>query len=134
MDWENWRLSSKRFDQELRRAIYKENCASLRDYIYDRKQLPSSLEEALQETLEERLSSESEERKERAMTYLLTYGSGETNIVKGFDGKGGWVYNPESGEFALNLEGMEDCSMNLIRYLNNQKANRSRESKICESQ
>ena len=41
--------------------------------------------------------------------------------MKGFDGKGGWVYNPESGEFALNLEGMEDCSMNLMQYLNNQE-------------
>lgn len=89
--------------------VYYENIKSIKKFIRGKNEMPSTLLASLKETLENR-------------TLIINYRvtepfSGKTNIVKVFDGTGGWVYNPEQGIFGLNVNGMEQYTTNLTSYL-----------------
>ena len=118
IDWENKKISWAKADRRVQKGIYQSNCNDLVKYIQVNKKLPLTLKEALLQG-----GNEENPRGENHVAYLMSCGTGESKVVNQFDGKGGWVYNPESGEFALNLEGMEDCSTNLIAYMEEWKKN-----------
>ena len=57
----------------------------------------------------------------KTVAFRLAVGGNATNIVREFDGTGGWVYNPESGVFGINVKGMEEYRTNFSSYLESVK-------------
>ncbi len=89
--------------------VYYYNINSIKKYISEKNEMPSTLLAGLKEALTNR-------------THIINYRiiepfSGKTNIVQVFDGTGGWVYNPEQGIFGLNVKGMEQYTTNFSEYL-----------------
>lgn len=89
--------------------VYYKNINSIKKYISEKNEMPGTLLAGLKEALTNQ-------------TQIINYRiiepfSGKTNIVKEFDGSGGWVYNPEQGIFGLNVKGMEQYTTNYSEYL-----------------
>jgi len=89
--------------------VYYKNINSIKKYISEKNEMPSTLLAGLKDTLTNR-------------THIINYRiiepfSGKTNIVQEFDGTGGWVYNPEQGIFGLNVKGKEQYTTNFSEYL-----------------
>lgn len=91
--------------KELLPPLFENNSRDLKAYLKKYGEFPNEMIEFLAG------------KSESLIEYRLTCGTGKTNIVREFDGSGGWVYNPESGIFGINVKGMEQYTTNLTTYL-----------------
>ena len=105
---------------DLQQCAYVKNVKDMRQYLFIHKKYPEKLMDIFKDERNQadpsafRLSP-------KTVAFRLAVGGNATNIVREFDGTGGWVYNPESGVFGINVKGMEEYRTNFSSYLESVK-------------
>lgn len=105
---------------DLQRCAYIKNVKDMSRYLWIHKKYPAELMDIF---IDERDKTEPPAFRltQEAIAFRLAVGGNVTNIVREFDGTGGWVYDPEKGIFGINVKGMEPYSTNLNSYLESVK-------------
>ena len=105
---------------DLQQCAYIKNVKDMSRYLLIHKKYPPDLMDIF---IDERDKTDPPAFRlsQQAVAFRLAVGGSATNIVREFDGTGGWVYDPEKGIFGINVKGMEPYSTNLNSYLESVK-------------
>ena len=105
---------------DLQQCAYIKNVKDMSRYLWIHKKYPPDLMDIF---IDERDKTEPPAFRltQEAIAFRLAVGGNVTNIVREFDGTGGWVYDPEKGIFGINVKGMESYSTNFNSYLESVK-------------